>query len=85
MAREPEFPGFRHTISLRCAAVGLGWTALPAITATEQISNGSLQVLDGPVLPDCEVHALLHSRRYLTPATSAVLQQLRHTWSLCAS
>lgn len=64
----------------RCAAVGLGWAALPAVTANEQITNGTLQVLEGPSLPACEVHALLHPRRYLTPATHAVLNQLRRTW-----
>lgn len=65
----------------RCVTVGLGWAALPAITATDHISDGLLHVLDGPALPDCEVHALLHPRRYLTPASAVVLNQLRHTWA----
>lgn len=65
----------------RCVTVGLGWAALPAITAAEQISDGTLQVLEGPDLPDCEVYALIHARRYHTRATEAVLQQLRHTWN----
>ncbi|WP_022872685.1 LysR family transcriptional regulator [Nesterenkonia alba] len=65
----------------RCVAVGLGWAALPAITAAEQFTDGTLQVLNGPELPDCEVHALIHPRRYRTPATDAVLNHLRHTWN----
>ncbi|WP_146338372.1 LysR family transcriptional regulator [Nesterenkonia sp. NBAIMH1] len=65
----------------RCAAVGLGWAALPKIAAAEQISSGTLPVLDGPPLPDCDVHALFHPRRDLTPATEAVRQKLRDAWS----
>lgn len=64
----------------RCVAVGLGWTALPAITAADQIDSGALQVLEGPSLPDCDVHAVTHPRRYLSPAVHTVLDQLRRTW-----
>lgn len=65
----------------RCVAVGLGWAALPEVTAIEQIRSGTLRVLEGPPLPDCYVHALTHPRRASSPAVEAVLDQLRRTWS----
>lgn len=64
----------------RCVAVGLGWTALPAIAASDQIESGALRVLEGPPLPDCEVHALTHPRRYLSPAVAVVRDKLREAW-----
>lgn len=65
----------------RCVAVGLGWTALPAIAASDQIESGALRLLEGPPLPDCEVHTLTHPRRYRSPAVAVVLDQLRQTWN----
>ena len=81
-----ESPGRRsHFGSIesikRCVAVGLGWTALPTVSAAEQIESGQLQVIDGPELPDCEVHALTHPRRHLNPAVSVVLEHLRGMWA----
>ncbi|GAA4425738.1 LysR family transcriptional regulator [Georgenia halophila] len=65
----------------RCVAAGLGWTALPVLTATEEIDSGALQALDAPALPDCDVHVITHPRRHHGPATDAVLEALRDTWA----
>lgn len=65
----------------RCVAVGLGWAAVPAVTADEEIKSGIVSEINGPGLPDCEVHMLTHSRRHLSAATTTALEALRSEWS----
>nr|WP_246461742.1 LysR family transcriptional regulator [Nocardia transvalensis] len=65
----------------RCAAVGLGWTALPAVSAESETATGELTVLDGPHLPPCDIHVATHPRRHRGPALDVVLTELRRTWS----
>ncbi|WP_280276159.1 LysR family transcriptional regulator [Nocardia wallacei] len=65
----------------RCAAVGLGWTALPAISAESEIRAGTLTVLDGPALPHCAIHLVTHPRRHHSPALHVVLAELRRAWN----
>lgn len=65
----------------QCVAVGLGWTALPAVTAQAELRSGQLTAIQGPALPDCEVHVATHPRRHYGPATGIVLTQLRQTWT----
>lgn len=65
----------------RCAAVGLGWAVLPAISAETEIRSGTLTVLDGPPLPQCAIHLVTHPRRHLGPATHVVLTELRRAWN----
>lgn len=64
----------------RCVAVGLGWTVLPTIAVDSEIRSGTLGVLHGPDLADCEVHAVTHPRRYHSPAARVVLDTLRTSW-----
>ncbi|WP_024799664.1 LysR family transcriptional regulator [Nocardia sp. BMG51109] len=65
----------------RCVAVGLGWTVLPAVSAESEIGSGTLSVVDGPALPDCEIRVATHPRRHHSPALEVVLAELRRTWS----
>lgn len=64
----------------RCVAVGLGWTALPAISAESEIQAGELAVLDGPALPSCEIRLITHPRRHHSEALTVVCEELRHHW-----
>lgn len=64
----------------RCVAAGLGWAALPAVTAEDDIASGSLAVLDGPELSACDVYVLTHPRRHRSPAVEAVMRELHRTW-----
>lgn len=64
----------------RCVAVGLGWSAVPAVTASEELATRTLTEINGPVLPDCEVHMLIHPRRHHGPAMLTVIESIRATW-----
>ena len=64
----------------RCVAVGLGWSAVPAITATEELTTGALTEINDPALPDCDVHMLTHPRRHHSPAMISVIESLRAAW-----
>ncbi|WP_280387196.1 LysR family transcriptional regulator [Nocardia wallacei] len=64
----------------RCAAVGLGWTALPAVSAEAEIRSGELHPIPGPHLPACDIHMALHPRRHPSPALEVVRTELRRTW-----
>lgn len=64
----------------RCVDIDLGWTVLPRLAVAAEIRSGTLSVLEGPHLPDCEVHALSHPRRYHGPAATTVLDALRRSW-----
>ncbi|MFD4401665.1 LysR family transcriptional regulator [Nocardia sp. NPDC058499] len=64
----------------RCVAVGLGWTALPAISVESEVQAGELAVLDGPVLPSCELHLITHPRRHHSEALTVVCEELRRHW-----
>ncbi|WP_063042469.1 LysR family transcriptional regulator [Nocardia grenadensis] len=66
----------------RCVAVGLGWTVLPAITAASEIASGELGTLDGPGLPECDIHLVTHPRRHHSPALDVVADELRRAWQL---
>ncbi|MHA6629079.1 LysR family transcriptional regulator [Pseudonocardia sichuanensis] len=68
----------------RCVGAGLGWTVLPTIAVGSEIEAGTLTVLDGPALVDCAVQAVTHPRRYRSPATRVVLDELRRSWSATA-
>ncbi|RDI53349.1 LysR family transcriptional regulator [Nocardia mexicana] len=65
----------------RCVAVGLGWTALPAISAESEIRSGELRIIPGPDLPACDIHMATHPRRHPGPALEVVLAELRRTWA----
>ncbi|MGV9797016.1 LysR family transcriptional regulator [Mycobacterium sp. NPDC003449] len=65
----------------RCVAAGLGWTTLPALAIDAELRDGTLQVIDGPQLPACDVVALTHPRRHLGPATGVVLAEIRSAWN----
>lgn len=64
----------------RCVSVDLGWAAVPAITAEEELTTGALSTVNGPALPDCEVHMLTHPRRHHSPAMINIIEFLRATW-----
>ena len=64
----------------RCAAVGLGWTVLPAISVESEIRTGDLHALDGPNLPRCDIRLATHPRRHHGPALEVVRNELRRAW-----
>jgi DNA-binding transcriptional LysR family regulator len=65
----------------RCAAAGLGWTVLPAVTAEPELGSHTLAILPGPHLPACIVHSATHHNRWLGPAAQLVLGRLRNLWA----
>lgn len=65
----------------RCVAVGLGWSAVLAVTVEEELTAGTLIELPGPDVPDCDVYELTHPRRYRSAATAAVKRQLQALWA----
>lgn len=60
----------------RCVAVGLGWTVLPGIAVESELRARTLRLLEGPALPDCEIHVVSHPRRHRSPAAGVVLDEL---------
>lgn len=64
----------------RCVAAGLGWTVLPAATATSEVSTGALTALSGPLPPAPTVHLATHPNRTPSTATRLVLEHLRTLW-----
>jgi DNA-binding transcriptional LysR family regulator len=65
----------------RCVGAGLGWTALPAITAEAELQTGTLVVLAGPPLPACTVHLVTHPDRSTGPTARVVVDHLRALWT----
>jgi DNA-binding transcriptional LysR family regulator len=64
----------------QCAAAGLGWTVLPAVTAAPELRTRALAVLPGPALPACTVQLATHPERSLGPAAQLVRDRLRDLW-----
>ena len=65
----------------RCAAVGLGWTVLPAVTAAPELRAGTLSAVPGPSLQSCIVHLATHADRSVGVAAQVVINSLRGVWA----
>lgn len=65
----------------RCVAAGLGWTILPARTATEELRTGTLVAANGPLPPAPTVYLATHPERALTFAAHTVFDQLHSLWT----
>jgi DNA-binding transcriptional LysR family regulator len=65
----------------QCAAAGLGWTVLPAVTAAADVRVGALVVVGGPVQPRCVVHVVTHRDRTLGAAARVVVDAARGIWA----
>ncbi len=65
----------------RCAAAGLGWCVLPAVTAAAELDAGALTAVSAPLPPAPTVYLATHPDRTPSPATRLVLDHLRALWA----
>ncbi len=78
-ARRTRFGSIEAT--KQCVAAGLGWTVLPAATASPELQAGTLVALPGPPLDGCTVYLATHPKRFLGPAARLVADRLRGLWA----